>query len=406
MPKFTYDAVAPDGTQVTGEDEASSLAALGIALLEKDLALQGAKEKKSALQSVMQFEITRKKVPTKDLMHFSRQLSAFLKAGVSILDAIEVIQEEMTNKVFRKALDDIVESVRAGSTFSGAARAHPEVFPPVYLGMLESAEMTGNLDSVLDQLSDYLERDMEARRKIMSALLYPGMVAGMSVATVGILAGFVLPRFKDFFNSLDAKLPLPTRMLLSATGLMTRFWFVFPLLILALAGVALLSVRTEKGRAIRNRMVLSLPVVGDLVSYSILERFCRVLSSMTKAGVPLPDAMTVTTDGTNNVVWKEKLVVARESMLRGEGLAAPIAATGLFPATARQMFRVGEETGTLGEQLEGAAVYFERELDYKVTRFTGLFEPAVIIFMGLVVGFVAIALVSAMYGIFRSANLS
>ncbi|MDQ1504600.1 MAG: type pilus assembly protein PilC [Actinomycetota bacterium] len=406
MPRFTYDAVAPDGTQVTGEDEASSLAALGIALLEKDLALQGAKEKKSALQSVMQFEITRKKVPTKDLMHFSRQLSAFLKAGVSILDAIEVIQEEMTNKVFRKALDDIVESVRAGSTFSGAARAHPEVFPPVYLGMLESAELTGNLDSVLDQLSDYLERDMEARRKIMSALLYPGIVAGMSVATVGILAGFVLPRFKDFFASLDAKLPLPTRMLLATTDLMTRFWFVFPLLILALAVVGLLSVRTEKGRAIRNRMVLSLPVVGDLVSHSILERFCRVLSSMTQAGVPLPDAMTVTTDGTNNVVWKEKLVIAREAMLRGEGLAGPIAATGLFPATARQMLRVGEETGTLGDQLEGAAVYFERELDYKVARFTGLFEPAVIIFMGLVVGFVAVALVSAMYGIFRSVNLS
>jgi type IV pilus assembly protein PilC len=406
MPKFTYDAVAPDGTQVTGEDEASSLAALGIALLEKDLALQGAKEKKSVLQSVMQFEITRKKVPTKDLMHFSRQLSAFLKAGVSILDAIEVIQEEMTNKVFRKALDDIVESVRAGSTFSGAARAHPEVFPPVYLGMLESAELTGNLDSVLDQLSDYLERDMEARRKIMSALLYPGIVAGMSVATVGILAGFVLPRFKDFFASLDAKLPLPTRMLLATTDLMTRFWFVFPLLILALAVVGLLSVRTEKGRAIRNRMVLSLPVVGDLVSHSILERFCRVLSSMTQAGVPLPDAMTVTTDGTNNVVWKEKLVIAREAMLRGEGLAGPIAATGLFPATARQMLRVGEETGTLGDQLEGAAVYFERELDYKVARFTGLFEPAVIIFMGLVVGFVAVALVSAMYGIFRSVNLS
>jgi type IV pilus assembly protein PilC len=127
---------------------------------------------------------------------------------------------------------------------------------------------------------------------------------------------------------------------------------------------------------------------------------------LTQAGVPLPDAMTVTTDGTNNVVWKEKLVVAREAMLRGEGLAAPIAATGLFPAAARQMLRVGEETGTLGDQLEGAANYFERELDYKVARFTGLFEPAVIIFMGLVVGFVAIALVSAMYGIFRSANLS
>jgi type IV pilus assembly protein PilC len=127
---------------------------------------------------------------------------------------------------------------------------------------------------------------------------------------------------------------------------------------------------------------------------------------MARAGVPIPEALAVSTDGTNNVVWKEKLVEAREAMMRGEGLAHPIAETGLFPAAARQMFRVGEETGTLDVQLETAANYFERELDYKVTRFTNMFEPAVIVFMGLVVGFVAIALVSAMYGIFRSVNLS
>ena len=401
MPKFNYIAVGPDGAQVKGCEDAPTFAALGRLLHERDLTVKEAREKKS----IMQFELTRKKVPRKDLMHFSRQLSAFLRAGVAILDAIEVIQEEMTNKLFRAALDDIAENVKAGASFSGAAKAHPEVFPPVYLGMLESAEMTGNLDKVLDQLSAYLERDLAARKKITSAMLYPGIVAGMSVATVGILAGFVLPRFKDFFDSLDAKLPLPTRILLGATGLMSRFWFVFPLLIVGLAVLGILSVRTTKGRAIRNRMVLAMPVIGDLVTHSILERFCRVLSSMTRAGVPLPEAMVVTTEGTNNVVWKEKLVVAREAMLRGEGLAAPIAATGLFPAAARQMLRVGEETGTLDDQLEGAANYFERELDYKVARFTGLFEPAVIIMMGLVVGFVAVALVSAMYGIFHQVSI-
>jgi type IV pilus assembly protein PilC len=152
-------------------------------------------------------------------------------------------------------------------------------------------------------------------------------------------------------------------------------------------------------------VILSLPVIGDLVTHAILERFCRVLSAMTRAGVPIPDALGVTTDGTNNVVWKEKLAGAREAMMRGEGLAHPIAETGLFPAAARQMFRVGEETGTLDIQLESAANYFERELDYKVTRFTNMFEPAVILFMGLAVGFVAIALVTAMYGIFNQVNI-
>ena len=401
MPKFNYIAVGPDGAQIKGSEEAETFAALGQLLHGRDLTIKEAREKKS----IMQFEITRKKVPRKDLMHFSRQLSAFLKASVPILEAVETIQEEMTNKLFKAALDDIAENVKAGASFAGAAKAHPEVFPPVYLGMLESAELTGNLDSVLDQLSDYLERELEARRKVTSALMYPGIVAGMSVATVAIMAIFVLPRFKTFFDSLDATLPLPTRMLLAATGFMSTFWFIVPLLVFAMAVLVILSFRTEKGRAIRDRMILRIPVIGDLISHAILERFCRVLSSMSRAGVPIPDALAVSTEGTNNVVWKEKLVAAREAMMRGEGLSAPIAETGLFPAAARQMFRVGEETGTLDIQLETAANYFERELDYKINRFTGMFEPAVILGMGLVVGFVAIALVSAMYGIFRQVEL-
>lgn len=401
MPKFNYVAVGPDGLEIKGTEEADTFAALGRALHDRELRVKEAREKKS----VLQFEITRKKVPRKDLMHFSRQLSAFLRASVPILDAIETIQEEMTNKLFKAALADIAENVKAGATFSGAAKAHPEAFPPVYLGMLESAELTGNLDSVLDQLSEYLERELEAKRKVTSALLYPGIVAGMSVATVAIMAIFVLPRFKDFFDSLDATLPLPTRMLLATTGFMSTFWFLVPLLVLAMAVLVVLSFRTQKGRAIRDRMVLRIPVIGDLISHAILERFCRVLSSMSRAGVPIPDALAVSTDGTNNVVWKERLATAREAMMRGEGLSHPIAETGLFPAAARQMFRVGEETGTLDIQLDTAANYFERELDYKINRFTGMFEPAVILGMGLVVGFVAIALVSAMYGIFRQVQL-
>jgi type IV pilus assembly protein PilC len=401
MPKFNYVAVGPDGAQIKGSEEADTFAALRGMLHDRDLTIKEAREKKS----IMQFEITRKKVPRKDLMHFSRQLSAFLKASVPILEAVETIREEMTNKLFKAALGDIAENVKAGASFSGAAKAHPEVFPPVYLGMLESAEMTGNLDQVLDQLSEYLEREMEARRKVVSALTYPAIIGVMSLGTVAVMSIFVLPRFRDFFQSLDATLPLPTRMLLAASGFVSDQWWIFPLLFMLIAGFALWSARSQKGRAMRNRMVLSIPVIGDLVSHSILERFCRVLSSMARAGVPIPEALAVSTDGTNNIVWKEKLVEAREAMMRGEGLAHPIAETGLFPAAARQMFRVGEETGTLDVQLETAANYFERELDYKITRFTNMFEPAVIIFMGVVVGFVAIALVTAMYGIFNQVEL-
>jgi type IV pilus assembly protein PilC len=155
-----------------------------------------------------------------------------------------------------------------------------------------------------------------------------------------------------------------------------------------------------------DRVRLKVPVLGDLVRHAILERFCRILSAMVVSGVPLPDALAVTTTATNNSVFRRGLGMAREGMMRGEGLAGPMAASNLFPATARQMFKVGESTGTLDAQLETAAVYFDRELDYKLSRFTSLFEPAVILFAGLIVGFVAVALITAMYGIYRQVHLA
>lgn len=357
---------------------------------------------KAAKKSIWQFELTAKKVPRKDLMHFSRQLAVFIKAGIPILDSLEAILEEMGNKTFRAVIEDILLELRGGSTFAQAASTHPEVFPDYYLGILTSAELTGRLDTVLVQLSDYIERDVEARQKIKSALTYPAVIAVMSVVVVIILVGVVLPKFEVFFANLNAKLPLPTRILLSSGHFLTVNWYFFVGGIAVVILALVLTLKSEPGKHFRDRMLLRLPIVGDLTQHVLLERFCRILSSMMQAGVALPDAIAVTSAATTNIVYQRGLAVVRESMMRGEGLAGPLIDSGLFPASAKQMFRVGESTGTLDDQLEIAAGYFAKELDYKVTRFTNLFEPAVILAMGLVVGFVAVAMVSAMYGIFRA----
>jgi type IV pilus assembly protein PilC len=173
-----------------------------------------------------------------------------------------------------------------------------------------------------------------------------------------------------------------------------------------LGGAAILLTVTARGRELRDSVLLRTPVLGDLITTAILERFCRILCTMVDAGVPIPDALQVTGDATANSVFRRGLFNAREAMLRGEGLAAPLAATQLFPSAARHMFVVGESTGTLDAQLGSAASYFDKELEYKLKHFTSLFEPAVILFVGLVVGFVAIALVSAMYGVFRQVKVS
>ncbi len=356
-------------------------------------------------KSFLKYELTRKKVPRRDIMHFSRQLGVFIKAGIPIIDALQVICDETTDTLLRKALTDMNESLRSGDTFATAASFHPEAFPRYYIGMLNSAELTGHLDIVLTQLAEYIERDMDARQKLTSALVYPGVVLGMSIVTVTVLSAFVLPRFKTFFKSLNAKLPLPTRILLAITNFISTWGIALALLVLASFVGFVVMFRSPRGRAYLDGLFLRLPIAGDLLRHAILERICRILGSMMMAGVALPEAMAVTAEATNNAVYRRGMNTIREEMLEGEGLAAPLARSGLFPGAARQMFRVGEETGTLEEQLHTAAGYYDRELEYKIKRFTSLFEPAVIIAMGVIVGFVAVALVSAMYGIYRQVKV-
>ena len=356
---------------------------------------------KAKKKSILQFELTAKKIPRKELMHFSRQLAVFIKAGIPILDALEAIHEEMGHKYFRSVLEDVMERLRSGATFADATAAHEAAFPPYYLGILRSAELTGKLDTVLVQLSEYIERDLEARRKVSSALAYPGVIMAMSVVVVIVLVAYVLPKFVTFFEDLDATLPLATRILLNTSDFLASNGLVIGGAVGAVVLALFIALRTGKGKLMRDSFILKLPVLGDLMQHVVLERFCRILSAMMQAGVPLPDAMRVTTEATSNRVYQRGLVGVRDAMMRGEGLASPLNESGLFPPSARQMFRVGENTGTLDQQLETAAIYFERELDYKIKRFTTLFEPAVLLFVGLIVGFVAIAVVSAMYGIFR-----
>ncbi len=401
MEKYRYSAFDETGNKVSGVETANSSGAAHLALLERGYQTIEVSEKRS----VLQFEITKKMVPRKDIMHFSRQLAVFVKAGISIMEALEVIAEETTDKLLQRAIYDMIERLQAGDTFASAAAAHPEAFPNYYIGILSSAELTGNLDTVLDQLADYLDRDIEARSKITSAMVYPAVVAVMAILVVIVLATFVMPKFVTFFASFNAKLPLPTRMLLSVSNFVSHWWWAIAAVILAVVIGGIVLRRSRGGKAWLDSMILKLPILGDLVRTAIIERICRILSSMIRAGVALPDAMRVTAESSNNAVYRDGLANVREEMMEGEGLAEPLARTGLFPGAARQMFRVGEETGTLDAQLATAASFYDRELDVKLKRFTNLFEPLVIIFMGVIVGFVAIALVSAMYGIYKQVKI-
>jgi type IV pilus assembly protein PilC len=398
MTQFKYLAIADDGTKLRATTEAMSEDALRNELVSRQLEVVKISEKRS----FNKIEITKQKVKRQEIMHFSRQIGAFVRAGIPLVDALQTVREGTKNERFRDVLQDIAEQIQTGIPFSEALARHSDVFPTYYIGILRSAEITGQLDVVLDQLSLYLERDLESRAKVKSAMTYPMIVLVMSVVTVVILVGFVLPRFTSFFKEFNAKLPLPTQMLLDFSDFIQTYWWALLGGGILLFGSTYLFLRTDRGQLTKDRIFLKSPLIGDIVQFAVIERFCRIISAMMKAGVPLPEAMQAAIEGANNKVYEQGLMKVREAMLEGEGIADPIIASELFPVAATQMLRVGEETGTLDAQLDAAASYYSRELDYKLKKLTGLAEPAIIIFMGLVVGFVAVALVSAMYGVFNS----
>ena len=401
MPKYRFSAAAVDGTVVNGIEEADGITLVRDILLDRNLQPISISQKKT----ILDFEITKKKVKKRELMHLCRQLAVFVRSGVSVIEALTVVSEETTDKLLRSSLDGMRVALESGARFSEAAAQQPALFPGYSVEVLRSAELTGNLDVVLDQLADYLDREIETEHKVKSALAYPAIVTVLAIGVSVVLVAYVLPKFRSFFNSLNAKLPLPTRILLHIAKWIGDWGLVLGGVLVALAIGVAIALGTEQGKEIKDKLVLKIPVVGNLIHTAIIERFCRLLASMTIAGVALPEALAVTTAATNNTVFRRGLTEARAAMMRGEGMAGPLAATGLFPGAAKQMFAVGEGTGNLDDQLQAAANYLDRELDYKIKRFTTVIEPAVIVMVGLIVGFVAVALISAMYGIFHQVKV-
>lgn len=340
-------------------------------------------------------------VKAEEVMNFSRQAASFMRAGVPILDSLAIIGEEGASKKMNEVLADLQSRLRSGSSFADAIANHPKIFPGYYIAVIRAAELTGQLDDAFDQLADDLSRDVATKRQIKSSLTYPTCVMVLALFAVIIMGTWVLPKFKGFYSTLGAKLPLPTRMLIGFTDFVGSYWYyivgTFATIVLAL--VAVYGGRKE-GKTRRDKVLLKMPAIGPLLQLVAIERFCRVFAALVKSGVPLPDAVQVSADSTNQRVFQAKLAEVREAMMRGDGLARPIAAAGIFPAAARQMIRVGESTGSLDLQLENAAKFYGRELEYKLKKVTDLFEPIVIVIVGGTVGFVAVAQVSAMYSVY------
>lgn len=395
MTTFRYTARTIDGQEIEGRQRRRSIGDVQRWMQGRDLVPLSI----AATEPRWHIEITPARTRRKVLVHFTRQLGVFIRSGIPLVDALRVQYEECEDRALRRALADMIGDIVRGETLSRAAERHPQVFPHYFIGLLRAAERTGRLDDALQSLADYLQRDIDTRATIMGALAYPCIVVTLSLVTVAVLTGYVLPQFRPLFAELDAELPTATRLLLGASGFVTdravALAGAFGLLVVA----GLWSAVSTRGRGMIDRWLLRVPVGRHVVQFVILERFCRILATLLQAGIPLPDGLSLGAESTRNTEVRRRLGRARSEMERGRGFTAPLVDTGLFPAAVCVMFRVGEETGTLESQLTATSEYLEAELTQRIRRFTSLFEPAMIVGVGLTVGFVAVALVSAMYGV-------
>jgi type IV pilus assembly protein PilC len=398
MPSYLYRAYTEAGQRRDGSIEAAGNSAAEQALwLEglKIVNLRAAPRKKT----MADYFPSLYRISKQDIILFTRQLATFVGAGVPMSRALGTIEEETTSPLFKAVILAILEDLERGQNLSDALTKHPTVFPTLYVDLIRVAELTGNLEATLTELAGYLRRDLGTLRRVQAALIYPTVILIVAVGVVVVLVFFALPAFVRIFGEFRVELPLPTRILLGIVTFVQHWALAIGATVVALAGLIVAVLRTERGRFMKDRLSIRVPIFGPIVVSAILNRFARTLSMVLKAGVPLGQTFEAVIASTGNRVFQRGLTTVKDQMTSGEGFAGPLIRTRLFPPMLTQMVRVGEETGTLDTYLEQAAEFYEEELDFRIRAMTSLIEPVMVVAVAVVVGFVAVSLISAMYGL-------
>jgi len=337
-------------------------------------------------------------VSLRHLAEATRQLELFVKAGIPITDAVRIIAAETDDRALGELLMDVARDLEGGLSLSAALYARQSVLPGYFVGVVRAAEVSGSFAVALGAIALQLEREVASRAAIWRAATYPIVVMVFAGLTLAVLTLYVVPQFVPLFEEVGAEIPLATRGVLWLARLAGDLWWVSASAAITVV-VSVFVLRGKRARGLREQIALHTPMLGPILSAAALERFCRVLALGVRSGVPMAEAMWMTTGATGLVGHRRRLDQARDEMWRGGGFTDPMMATGLFPAPVRLMLRVGEETGTLAEQLETAGQYFARRLETRIARMTTVIEPLMILGVGLIVGVVALGLVSAVYGV-------
>jgi type IV pilus assembly protein PilC len=396
MAIFLYTAKTKQGQNKSGELEVANKD-IATAMLRR----QGLTEIKVKKKPV-EIEIFPEKVEEKDVSVFFRQLSTMINAGLPLVQCFELAEKGAEKKAMIKLLKDVRNGLEGGSPLGETMRRFPKEFDRLTCALVEAGEQGGILDTILLRLCEYKEKSLALKAKIKSAMVYPVAIMVVAFIVTAILMIFVIPVFGEMFADFGADLPGPTKITMAISDAFVEYWYVvFGAPIALVFGIRAIY-QTPQGRFQLDKLLLNLPVIGDVLRKGAVARFCRTFSTLTAAGVPILDSLDTVAETSGNVVIEEVIIGSKESISQGQTLTAPLEESGIFPVMVTQMISIGEQTGSLEEMLSKIADFYEEEVDTAVDGMTALMEPFIMAFLGVVIG----GLVISMYlPIFKMASV-
>tara|TARA_B100000959_G_C14950987_1_gene611875 strand:- start:497 stop:1693 length:1197 start_codon:yes stop_codon:yes gene_type:complete len=386
MPEFKYTALSKAGKAVDGEIEGEDLQSV-----ESLLSKQGFSDLK-VKKKPKEIALFAEKVTEKDIVVFTRQFSVMISAGLPLVQCLSLLSSQSENKTFAKTIGEIRQSVETGDTFSDALRKHPKVFDSLYGNMIEAGEVGGILDTILVRLADYMEKAMKLKAKVKSALVYPLAIVVIAVVVVAFLMIFVIPTFVSMFAEMGGSLPGPTALVMHISDLFVNHWWKMILALVVFIFVFKRFYQTEKGMLMVDTYALKAPVFGPLIRKVAVAKFTRTFGTLTSSGVPIIQALDIVARTAGQKVVENAILGTIDSIKEGQTLAAPLSRSKVFPPMVVQMIDVGEETGALDTMLEKIADFYDDEVDAAVEALTALLEPMLMVFLGVVIGFIVIAM--------------
>jgi type IV pilus assembly protein PilC len=388
MAVFVFSGRTRGGQTITGEMEAANREAVVARLRSQQVIATAVRTKPKDIT----IPGLGAKVTDKDIVVFTRQFATMIDAGLPLVQCLEILASQQDNKTLKKTLTEIRQSVEGGSTFAAALKQHPKVFTSLYANMVEAGEAGGILDTILNRLAQYMEKAMALKKKVKSAMIYPSTIVTVAVAVVIFLLIFVIPTFKAMFEGFGAALPLPTQIVLELSRLVINYFWVG---IGAIVGV-IVAIRwwygTSSGRTNIDRLLLRMPIIGMLIRKVAVAKFTRTLGTLISSGVAILDGLDITARTAGNKIVETAVLRTRASIAEGKTIAEPLRESGVFPPMVVQMIAVGEQTGALDAMLGKIADFYDEEVDTAVANLTSLLEPVLMVFLGIVIGGVVIAM--------------